>query len=663
MKKKQSLLFKILMPFLIIILLTGSFAIYITYTSTYKSIEKEKNEAAKGVTRETAALFDVYFKEVETEINQLAQNEKIIHALENKPNAIQELKKVQDSHNYLYYTYMVLNDDKSMISSPKMTDLSTKDYNPVESPWYKDAVKNKNKVVWIEPYQDMVTNEMLITANKAVFNGDKLVGVLSLDIKLSKFAEIINNIHIGDNGYISIHDTKGTLIFNHNKDVIGKNFKNEEFVKKPAANSNSEGQITYTFKGIEKEAYFVKENRFGWTLLGIIPIDDFKNVAVSMVTPIIISLVAALLVTITIMGIIIRQTLKPVKELTKSMELVEKGNLQVYVEPKTHDEIGQLTKSFNDMITRFRSVIHTIEFTSKEVKDASEILINGTEENTRAISEISSTMEEISNGSNEQADLSKQNNEKVNELSTKIETIDKQSVELKEDSHLMFQATNKGAENIKVLREQSQKTNDMTNNMVGAIHSLDKNSVDISEIINTMTEIAEQTNLLALNASIEAARAGEHGRGFAVVADEVRKLAEKSASSSKEIAELIQKMQNETKNTVKLIESTHDLIKQQDGIVNTTEESFVAIADTIVKNSNMIEEISQNIGDMLQIKNQLVSFTDTIHDITEKHSESTQEVSASVEEQMASMEQLHELSEKLANHAEKLTLEFEQFKK
>ena len=83
------------------------------------------------------------------------------------------------------------------------------------------------------------------------------------------------------------------------------------------------------------------------------------------------------------------------------------------------------------------------------------------------------------------------------------------------------------------------------------VSRLGERSVAIGKILNVIEDVAEQTNLLALNAAILAAQAGEYGKGFSVVAAEIRELSERTASSTRDIANLIRSVQEEVGNALK----------------------------------------------------------------------------------------------------------------
>lgn len=88
------------------------------------------------------------------------------------------------------------------------------------------------------------------------------------------------------------------------------------------------------------------------------------------------------------------------------------------------------------------------------------------------------------------------------------------------------------------------------NGIESIISNLSQKSDSIGAVVKVIESVVEQTNLLALNAAIISSQAGEHGRAFSVVAEEVRNLANRTASSTREIANLIESVQGGVLNAV-----------------------------------------------------------------------------------------------------------------
>ena len=227
------------------------------------------------------------------------------------------------------------------------------------------------------------------------------------------------------------------------------------------------------------------------------------------------------------------------KRISQVASAIANRDLSFTCAMESHDTLGEIIKSFNDMAAALRELISSTSQLSSEVRiDTTAISVQS--------NQIHSRVDQMNNRAGDIAEAISHLEQAIVDISMRTQVASGQANEAKRTA----------LEGVGVAQESlagMERIHVTVNNATTSVEKLGRSSQEVGTIVAVIKEIADQTNLLALNAAIEAARAGEQGRGFAVVADEVRKLAEKTTQATAEISKMIQNIQNETRHAVDAI--------------------------------------------------------------------------------------------------------------
>lgn len=335
----------------------------------------------------------------------------------------------------------------------------------------------------------------------------------------------------------------------------------------------------------------------------------------------------------------IRGITRPLSEMATVAQKFGSGDLQQSMTVRSNDEIGQLGAAFNTSITQLRgffgrqdeervkgqqlqqnigefldvamqisggdltqkgkvsedvlgNVVDAINLMTEEVgfllKDV-QTTTNQVNSGALALTDASRTIVE---GARSQATIAAQTESDILEVSKQIAGMSQSASDSSVAATQALEASVQGRQAVQETLTGMNAIRREVSNISKGVKSLSDRSLEIQEIVDTISGIAAQTNLLSLNAAIEASGAGEAGARFAIVADEVRKLAEDSAKATGRVAGLIKGIQTEIQGLVIGIEDGTKEVEQGFKIASQAGDRLEQISALAQQSATFAQEIS-----------------------------------------------------------------------
>ncbi|PEZ07128.1 methyl-accepting chemotaxis protein [Priestia megaterium] len=544
-----------------------------------------------------------------------------------------------------------------------------------ETRTYKTLTKTP-KVTWMDVYKDKISGKIMTSVVTPVIINGKMVGALGYDIDLTTIGVSRRKIEKYTENNLVILDSQGFVVSAFIKNSDGKNMNPEksgtvEGVSDLISNrENFNSQYDWVSRIYKKDSIpslDVELNKKGytgqvttipdlnWKVISLTPKDIFSSKMNDIKQTGIISIIIGLIIGALCAYYLSGMLKKIILNIQEVLKKTSSGDLTTELSIPSRDELGDLAKSYNEMLAGMRQLIFKVKNNVVSVETTTNGVNTIASENNVAIAEVSQSIEEIAMGASAQSNQIENGLHTIKELSIEIDLLLEQSNMVEKEMKEASTQVRVGEEQVEELKNCYKNLDSNFKDITRMVSNLNNKSKTIANVTDRISEIAEQTNLLALNASIEAARAGEHGRGFAIVAQEVRRLAEDSKQATKDINEVINSILNENSTLVNMMTETTQTNFEQSRAVKTVSESMTFITESLTTAVGSIVRETESINSINQQKEIVIQMIQEISAVSQQTTASSQEIASIAEEQSASSNELT----RHTDHLSKLIIELD----
>lgn len=262
------------------------------------------------------------------------------------------------------------------------------------------------------------------------------------------------------------------------------------------------------------------------------------------------------------------------------------------------DELGELTRSFNTLLTDLRGLAKgasavaagnlTVTVAGRgDLADAFRGMLDRLRDLVRPLREtsmqIASAATEIYSASQEQEAAATQQAEGMREVTTTMESLSGSAAHI--------------AEAVRKVLSDAERNRQNTDQTAARIADLNGHAARIGELLEVIRDVADRSDLLALNGSLEATHAGEAGKGFSIVASEMRRLAERVTATVDSVRALLADIRASgsaavmaTDESRKVAESTEEAARRISLVVQQQRSATDAVGATVRDRASVVAQ-------------------------------------------------------------------------
>lgn len=235
-----------------------------------------------------------------------------------------------------------------------------------EEEWFQNTLERTDNLHFTTPHVqylfDSTGNQYrwVITLSRAVeiTRGTATdQGVLLIDITYGSFQQLLDNITLGNSGYLYVISSGGDLIYHPRMQLIDAGLAEENV---QAAASYRDGNYREEYRGETRDISVKSVGYTGWKLIGVSPERGIalNNLKTKLFIVFIVAFVLYILALIN--SYISTRITVPIQKLEKSVNALEAGDLNAEIHIGGSYEIQHLGRSIRDMAERIQTLMKDI---------------------------------------------------------------------------------------------------------------------------------------------------------------------------------------------------------------------------------------------------------------------------------------------------------------